>query len=139
RRLVARQALLAEGDELRFTHLRLDAVLQYDAGLDGLAAVVVRHPDHRRHPDAGMAIQYFLDLARPDLEAGRVDHVLLAINDGEVALGIHAGDVAGMQPAVDERRGRLVRPVPVAAHDLGAANEQLTVLPERQVGATGRG
>src|SRR5437764_15210067 len=37
RRLVARQALLAKGDELRFTHLRLEAVLQYDAGLDGLA------------------------------------------------------------------------------------------------------
>ncbi len=47
---------------------------------------------------AGCAEMHFLDLARPDLEAARLDHVLLAIDEEDVAVLVHVGEVAGVQP-----------------------------------------
>ena len=44
-----------------------------------------------------------------DVEAARDDHVLLAVGDVQVALGVDVADVAGVQPAVDDGLGGLVR------------------------------
>jgi hypothetical protein len=51
---------------------------------------------------------------------------LLAVDDEEKALVVHARDVAGMQPAigVDDLRG-LLRPLPVAGHHLRTLHAQL--------------
>src|SRR5207247_8554793 len=59
--LVRRHPLLAEGDDLLLVG-RL-ARVQADERLDGLAAVLVRHPHHRRLLDGGMTVQAVLDPA----------------------------------------------------------------------------
>ncbi len=47
-----------------------------------------------------MAHDGFLHLARPDLKPARLDEFLLAINNVEVAVLIHAGDVTGEEPCL---------------------------------------
>ena len=49
--------------------------------------------------DRRMVGQHFLDLARPHLEAARLDQILLAIDDEEVAVVVEVAEVAGVQPA----------------------------------------
>ena len=73
-----------------------------------------------------------LDLGREHLEAGRVDHVLLAVDDEDGAVLVHAREVAGVQPAVrlDRLPRRLVVPV-VALHDDRAPDHQLADLAAR--------
>jgi hypothetical protein len=50
-----------------------------------------------------------LDLVGIHVEAAHQDHVLLAVHDPEVAVLVHLGDVAGVQPAVRQRLGLLGR------------------------------
>ena len=79
-----------------------------------------------RHGDA-------LDLVRVHVEAGHVDHVLLAVLDVDEAALVHAADVAGAQPAVGQHHLRgLLRAVPVALHDLGSAYADLAGLADGQ-------
>ena len=49
---------------------------------------------------AGMLVEHLLDLARVDVVAAADDHVLLAVDDVEVAVLVLAADVAGGEPAV---------------------------------------
>jgi hypothetical protein len=44
-------------------------------------------------------VQGALDLDRVDVLAAADEHVLLAVDDEEEAVGIDAGDVAGVKPA----------------------------------------
>ena len=70
-------------------------------------------------------MQHGLDLARGNVLAAAHDHVLLAIDDGEVAALVEPAEVAGVQPAVDDRRGRCGLVVEVARHHLVAAHGDL--------------
>ena len=66
------------------------------------------------------------DLVGKHLEAGDVDHVLLAIEDFQKALRVERANVAGMQPAVlGENEFGLVGPPPITLHDLGPAHANL--------------
>ena len=71
--------------------------LQADHGLDRLAAIRVGDADDGGLAHGRMLVQHFLDLARPDLEARRDDHVLRAVDEIEPALLVHEADVAGLQ------------------------------------------
>ncbi len=83
-------------------------------------------------PDPVDFVQDLVDLPRVDVVAGRDDHVLLAVHDVEVALLVHVGDVAGVEPVVANGAGGLVRQVPVAPHDLGPPDYQLAHLARTQ-------
>ena len=61
------------------------------------------------------------------LPPGRDDQVLLAIGDAHEAFGIDLPDVAGLQPAVLERLGGLLRLPVVPAHHVGPARQDLPV------------
>src|SRR3954447_17209715 len=76
------------------------AVLERDRGADLLAELLVRDADHRRLGHRGMLVEDLLDLARIDVVAAADDHVLLAIDDEEVAVLVDLGHVAGVEPAV---------------------------------------
>jgi hypothetical protein len=50
-------------------------------------------------------VEDLLDLARVDVVAAADDHVLLAVDDEEVAVLVDAGHVARVEPAVLDRLG----------------------------------
>jgi hypothetical protein len=80
--------------------------------------------------------QFALDLGRVDVDAAGDEHVLLPPGDRVEAVGVAAGRVAGVEPAVGiERRSGRLRVVPVAEADMGAAQPQLADLAERLLGA----
>ena len=66
--------------------------------------------DHDALGDQRMLLDLGLDVGGRDvLAAGGDDDVLLAAGDLDVAVGVDLADVAGVQPAVDERlAGRLL-------------------------------
>src|SRR3546814_2974134 len=72
---------------------------------------------------AGKFIDDDLDLGRIDVLAARDVHVLDAVDDIVIAIGIAAGDIAAFQPAV-RREGGFCRGlvVPVTGRDAGAAD-----------------
>src|SRR3712207_5364120 len=70
------------------------------------------------------------DLARVDVVSASHDHVLLAVDDVEVALLVHPGYVPGVEPAVPYGARRLLRHVPVALHDLWSLDYELPALPD---------
>src|SRR4029079_18312067 len=79
--------------------------------------------------DERAALQRRLDRLRRDLlAAGGVQQILLAIRDRQVAVGVERADVAGVEPAVLEDGGGLVRLVVVAQHHVRAARQDLAVL-----------
>src|SRR5206468_6747033 len=66
----------------------------------------------------------------------RHDDVLLPVDDREVALGVEAADVAGVEPAAGvEHLGRPLRVVEVAAEDTWAPDEDLVVRSEADLDA----
>src|SRR6185437_638820 len=104
------------------------ALLERDGGADLLAVLVVGDAHDRGLPDRRVLVEHLLDLARVDVVAAADDQLLLAVHDVEVAVLIDAAHVAGVQPAVDDRLGRRLRPLPVALHHVVAADDDLAHL-----------
>ena len=88
--------------------------LSCDDRADLLAEHVVRDADHRGVDDRRVLEQRGLDLDAVHVLAAADDHVLGPVDDEDEALVVDAGDVAGVQPAVGEGRGRRLGLVPVA-------------------------
>src|SRR5205814_10375529 len=65
------------------------------------------------------------------------DHLFHTVDDVEVAVVVHADNVTCTQPAVPNDRGGLVRPLPVAVHDVRAAKTQLPRLARTHVARSG--
>ena len=86
------------------------------------------HADDGGVGDAGMLDEAVLDLDAVDVLAAADDHVLGPVGDEQVAVVVEVADVAGVQPAVDDRRRRRLGLVPVARHDDRALDEDLAGL-----------
>ena len=67
-----------------------------------------------------MGVDRLLDHLRIDVEAAGDDHVLLAVDEIEIAVVVHVADVAGEEAVADECFGGFLRPVPVALGDVRA-------------------
>jgi hypothetical protein len=80
-------------------------------------------------------VQDLLDLPRVDVVAAADDQVLLAVDDGEVAVLVDPADVAGAEPPVGDRLGRLLGAPPVALHQVVAADRDLADLALGNLGA----
>ena len=98
---------------------------QHDERLHDLALGGVRHADGRRLEHGRVGIEDLVHLAGIHLESRDDDHLLLPVDDEEVAVLVHPHDVAGVQPAVAQHERRLVGPPPVAVHDVGSADAEL--------------
>src|SRR4051794_9523904 len=79
-----------------------------------------------------MGIDGLLDHLRIDVEPAGDDHVLLAVDQVEIAVAVHVADVAGEKTVADERLRRFLRPVPVTLGDVRAPDADLTDLTRRQ-------
>ena len=75
----------------------------------------MRHTDHRDLRHRVHPVDRLLDLAAGHVLTAGLDHVLLAVDDRDVALGIDRGQVSAVKPASLTRRGRalLVLVVPL--------------------------
>ena len=68
-------------------------------------------------------------LAGKDIEAAGDDHVLLAVDNAQKAVGITHRDIAGVEPAALEGLFGLFRLVQIAQHHLRAAHANFARLP----------
>src|SRR3546814_13572147 len=64
------------------------------------------------------------------------DLLLQAVDQVGIAVFVHGADVAGMEPAVAQRRRGLRRLLPIARHDLRPAQADLALLAPRNRRAT---
>ena len=65
----------------------------------------MRDPDHRSLGDAGVSVEYLLDLARVHVVPTADDHVLFPINDEIKAVLISRRDISTMKPTVPNGLG----------------------------------
>ena len=82
-------------------------------------------PTTAASPTPGAPASAFSTSIAVDVLAAAVDHVLRAVDDVEEAVVVDPREVAGVQPAVDERLGGRLGLVPVAADDVRPAHQQL--------------
>ena len=83
--------------------------------------------DGGRNERAGLEL--VLDrLGGDELTARRLEQVLFAVGDLEIAVGVDFADVAGVQPTVDQGRCGRLGVLIVALHDVGPADQDLTVV-----------
>src|SRR6202043_2231440 len=108
---------------------RLEGGLGDQVGDRDLAPFGVRAADDGGLADPGEGEERLLDLARVDVEAAGDDQLVAAAEPREWARPrILPGEVAGAEPAaaggvLDEARGGLLRRLPIAAEDVGAAHQ----------------
>src|SRR2546421_139933 len=110
---------------------------------DGLgeALVDVGHAvaqQHRlAHPLAGLEPRF--ERLRRHLLAARGDQQFLeAVGDEEIALLVEPPDVAGVEPAVAQRKARRFLAAEVALHDAGSAGEDLPLVADLHLDAGNR-
>ena len=101
------------------------AVLEGHERHRALAPALVGHRHHRALEDRRVAADHLLDLDRGDVLAPRDHHVLDAIAQLDVAVGVPDGHVAGVEPASAERLLGGLRVLVVAAHHRVAAGDDL--------------
>ena len=78
-------------------------------------------------------IERLFDLAAGDILAAGLDHVLLAVDDGDIALLVDGGEIAGMEPAALEGGRRAFVVVEIAEHQMRRAMHDLADLAGRHV------
>ena len=90
-----------------------------------MAAEGIRLADDGAFSDAFDFVDAVFDFAGVDVFAVHDDEVFQAVDDVDVAVFVHVGEVAGMEPAVfGEDFLGFFGLVPVALHDVVAADEE---------------
>ena len=105
---------------------------QHDGGPDGLAQRRVGDRKRDRLADRFVFEEDLVDLARRDLLSSPVDDLLQPTRDRDVALLVDDTRITGAEPAAGESRGVRLRPMFVAAEDVGTAHHDLTHAAGRQ-------
>src|SRR5215813_11780479 len=88
----------------------------------------IGHPEDGGFQDSRMLVEDFFDLGTVDVLAAGDDHILGTIDEENVALSIHATEIAAVIPPMTESVGGLFRFVPVALHDIRAAHDDFADL-----------
>ena len=90
--------------------------LQYHHRLDGLAPGIVRDAEYSGFENGGMLMDRGLNLCAVNVLAPRDNHVLGAIHDKNVTLGIPRSNVACPHPAISQGFFSEIGPTPIAQH-----------------------
>ncbi len=107
--------------------------LQPDDGGDLLAEGRVGRREDGSLQHSGVLEQDRFHLERRDVLAPSDNDVLGAIDDIEEAFLVEAPDVPGVEPAVGERRCRLLRTAPIARDDVRTLDPDLPGVSRRRV------
>src|SRR5437764_939899 len=97
---------------------------EHDEGLDGLSEDRVGNAHYRRLEHSRQAVEHVLDFARTHLFAARLDHVVLAGDEIEIAFRVAAEDVARIEHPLARQRpglqalGGLRGLFPITAHHM---------------------
>src|SRR5262249_8303652 len=97
----------------------------------------IGHTEDGGFQDSRVLVEDFFDLGAIDILAAGDNHILGTINQENVALGIHATEIAAVIPPMTESVGSLLGFMPVALHDMRAAHDHFANLVRWQVVATG--
>ncbi len=127
RRLKGAEARLAEVQKLPFVELH--GLLGDDESHDVLAKVTVRDTERGGLPDRGMALEDIINQSGRDVESTLDDELLGPPDDEVIAVLVHAGQVAGAQPAVGpEHGGGRLGVLEIARHDARTLEEDFARL-----------
>jgi len=97
----------------------------------------IGHSEDSGFQNRRVLVEDFFDFGTVDVLTTGDDHILGAIDEENVALGIHTTEVSAVIPPMTESIGGLLGFVPVALHDIGATYNNLANPPRWQVVATG--
>lgn len=111
------------------------AGLRHYDGDDRLDPCRVGHAEDGDLSHLWVSEDRLLDLSTGHVFPARLDHVLLAVDNIEIALVVEPPQIAAVEPAALERFRRLLRIVVVAKDEMGAAVDDLADLSDRQVRA----
>src|SRR6478736_5751876 len=96
--LVGGHAVADEGDQA--VERRRLARARHQAETIALAQPRIGNPDDRGVEDLRMGVEDLLDLAREELLAAAVDHLLEAADDAQAAIRVDHPEIAAAEPAV---------------------------------------
>ena len=134
RTLEVGQPLLAERQQLGLGGIDRS---EHDRRRDLLTPRRMRHAEADRLGHRGVREQHLVNLARRDLLAAAIDHLLEPSGQRQIAVLVEESLVAGPEPAIDERRGVGLGVVLVPADHVGSLDDDLAPLAGRQVPALG--
>jgi hypothetical protein len=99
--------------------------LRHDQGAGKLACF----GDHYGGGNRSAGLELVFDrLRRDEFTAGRLEQIFFAVGDRKIAAVVERADVAGVQPAVDDRFRGIVLILVIAAHQVGAAHQDFAVV-----------
>src|SRR6266404_1044445 len=99
--------------------------LENNAGLHDFAPLRIGYSEDRHFAHGWMRVNHGLDFAGINILAASDDHVFQAIENVEVSICVLIANVAGSKETVPEREFSFFRFVPITAHDIRAARDQL--------------
>ena len=94
-----------------------------DEGFDGFAQELVGRAQNGHLNEVRDLRDDGFDFFGADAIAAGFDHVARALDDEDEAVGVHAGDVAGVELAVSEELGGFGGIVPIAEGDVVAGGD----------------
>src|SRR5207302_3946986 len=103
--------------------------LENHAGLYDLTPLWIRYSENRHFTNCRMRVNDGFDFAGVNVLPAGDDHVLQTIENVEVSVGVLITNVARSEEAVSEREFSFFRLVPITAHDIRAASDQLARFP----------
>ena len=112
--------------------------VRHDYGDDLLSERLVGDAERDRLEDRRVRQEHVLELPRVDAVAAPEDHVLLAIDEEEVAVLVQVAHVPGREPTSPDGRPRLGGFSPVALHEAGSTQDDLPDLAPGDLVATRR-
>src|SRR2546423_13467978 len=107
-----------------------------DKAFGQFTGFVIRYANDSGVQDSRVLQEQRLQLGGGNAKALVLDHLFLAIYDIGEAIGIHVTNITCIEPAIAQGASSLLRGLPIALHDLGASNDELSVFSNRQLTLT---
>src|SRR6266567_5145182 len=131
---IAGQFAVGKGKDI--VRSNIVALANDDKAFGQFTGFVIGYANDRGVHDRRMLQEQRLQLGGGNAKALVLDHLFLAIHDISKAIGIHVADITRIEPAIAQGASRLLRSLPIALHDLGATNDELSVFSNRQFALT---